>query len=221
MLWHSTHITPEDVATLEAYTLSCQGASAQPLAQAYSAKQARKGVRRDILLLNSHGQRLGLRLEANSGELVLTKSMDSTTVVENLRGVSCYMQEELYYILPDKREAIQNAHGAWVARESSASTADTLLALPTRGAKPMQKVRTFQSETAQYSYHSQNLTAENVQLMNFAAKGHQLDDAMAMPYARTASSLRATAKSAAFSLEDNQLKFTAQGLKANIVPSRE
>lgn len=60
----------------------------------YTAKQNRKGVQKD-LLFTRNGKRMQMRLVSKEATMVLEHQLEGTYLMEQMRDVKCWMQEEL------------------------------------------------------------------------------------------------------------------------------
>lgn len=174
----------------------------------YTAKQQHRQAHKDIWY-NQKGQRLHMSLHSADTELVLDHHDNTTEVVEHMYGVKCYMQEELYYELPDGREVVYRADGQLRLRRGDS---DAVILANDKELKPRQIIRYMEAATAAYYYNGDRFVADQVHISQFSAPGHVLIESIAglKPL------MSGLAKSAEFSLVGNDLNFTAHHLKARL-----
>ena len=164
-------------------------------ASPYKAKQQRQAIQKDIFFTQKE-ERLQLRLISAEAELILDHHDDETEIIEQMHDVKCYMQEELFYVLPD-------------GRKTQAADAE--------GVKAMQIIRYLEAEAASYHYKSEKFKAENVKISRYAVQGHQLED-----FNQAAKLIMdGLAKKVEFSLSGKDLNFKAHQLKAKFDPSEK
>ncbi len=63
-----------------------------------SSQQTRQGVRKDLWVSQEDGKRLQYRIDSESSVLTLIPKADKLDIVENLRGIQCWMQDKLYVL---------------------------------------------------------------------------------------------------------------------------
>ena len=106
-----------------------------------STKQHRKGVKKDIWFMKE-GERLQFHISSDESELLF----ENQEVIEKMKGMSCILQEELFYLTPDGQEE----------------------------AVPMQIVRYIEADNAVYHYQNDLLEAEDVKIFRYKLPGHHL-----------------------------------------------
>jgi hypothetical protein len=174
----------------------------------YTATQQHHQAHKDIWF-NKNGQRLQLRLRSADTELVLDHHDDKTEVLEHMRGVKCYLQEELFYLTPDGREAIPQPDGKLLLRHGDANDPQAQIA-PSPLLKPMQNIRYMEADAATYYYQNDHFVAERVKVSRFAVPGHKLIESVKGLHPL----MTGIAQAVEFSLAGNDLNFTAYQLKA-------
>lgn len=175
----------------------------------YTAKQKRKGVQKDILFTQGN-DRLQLRVNSNEAVLVLDHQGESTEILEKMQDVKCLMQEELFYKLPDGREALKHSNGRLLIRGSDGKDPSNWTNPETHGVIPMQHMRFLEAESATYYYKSDRFVANQVKVTRFTVPGHQLIQNIE----GLKPTMKGLAKSVEFSLADKELNFKAYQLKA-------
>lgn len=177
----------------------------------YIAKQQHRQAHKDIWF-NDKGQRLHMYLRSADSELVLDHHDNTTEVVEHMYRVKCYMQEEIYYVLPDGREVEYRSNGQLRLRHGTQEN----LVFDSKKLKPMQIIRYMEAEKAAYYYHGDRFVADQVQISQFSVAGHSLIESISglKPL------MSGIAKSAEFSLVGNDLHFKAHQLKAKLNGSK-
>lgn len=96
----------EDVKEYEKLMQNSDPNKANKESPVYTAKQQRQGSNKEILY-SKGDSRLKLRICSRHAELVLDHREEKTEIIENMHGVVCSMQEELYYALPNSKEPMQ------------------------------------------------------------------------------------------------------------------
>lgn len=179
--------------------------------QPYVSTQQHRSTHKDIWFTQS-GQRLQLRLRSADTQLVLEHQDRNTQIVEHMQDVTCFIQEELYYLLPDGREVIRQANGTLVPRRHNVSNLEVIIETDTNALKPMQVVRYLEADKASYYYQTDRFFAEQVHVSRVVAPGHKLIDSVKglKPI------MTGLARSAEFSIVGNELNFTAYQLKATL-----
>lgn len=175
----------------------------------YTAKQQRTKVRKNVLYTKG-ADRLQMLLTSEDTELVLDHHDEVTEVVENMFGITCYIQEELYYQLPDGRQATKQKEGELLIRHADPKDPASWLVADTPGLKPMQIIRYLEAETGAFYYKKDLFVADQVRLWRYALPGHSLvkPSDTAKPF------MKGNAKSIEFSLFNNDINFKAEQLKA-------
>jgi len=150
---------------------SHQGLKREP----FVATQHRIGVRKDIFYEES-GQRLQMRVDSDKSNLVYHHLGDKTEIVEELVNLRCYMQEELYYTLPDKREVIATKEGRYRLRNGSSNNESSWIEVQQKTLQPMQKVRYIEAEKADFKMTADSLVANQAEVYQYKIPGHSLDE---------------------------------------------
>lgn len=160
-----------------AYRKLSQSLDGTEVASAYTSKQQRRGLQKD-LLYNDKGQRLQMRLRSAVAELALDHHDGKVDIVENMSGVTCYIQEELFYQLSDGREAVRQADGRLLIKHAKPEDQISWVSMDAPGVEAMQVVRFFESDRASYYYKNGRLVAENVKVLRYLAPGHTIEEAL-------------------------------------------
>lgn len=178
-------------------------------------KQQRSTIHKTIIMSEDTG-RVCLKIVSDHSELVFTSKNGRTEIVEHLNNLRCDMQEELYYYLPDGREAIRHRNGKISIRyddpekESSWVDHDDVDELI-----PYQRIRHIEADNATYYYGKDLLIAERVQLARYAVPGHEIVDS----FDGVSPLMEGVAKSAQFSFVGEDVHFRAYRLKAKLYSS--
>jgi hypothetical protein len=141
----------------------------------YTSRQHREGLQKDVFFVEKQ-QLLHLRLYSEKSEIVFERQKGQTEVIENMDKVTCCIQEELFFILPDGREALKQ-DGRLLIRGEKPQDADSWVRLDSPGILPMQKIMVLEADHASYFYKRDLFSAENVDVSRYVAKGHALDEA--------------------------------------------
>ena len=161
----------------------------------YQARQDRQNVHKD-LLVSSKGERLQFHISSDQSELLLNYHEGKAEVVEHMHGVHSWMQEKVFYLLPDGRE---------VAKKPS----------DTDVINPQQIVRCFEADTADYHYKRDTLTAQQVKMARYILSGHHHHSQQDL----TNPLMEGTAESVDFSPTGKNRKMKAHKLKARLYSS--
>lgn len=156
-------------------------------------RQERKGVYKEIHL--THGeQRIELKIFSESSDLELLSNDTKKELVEHLQKATAYLQEELYYLLPD---------GKKIKMDEAKNYSSTEL-------RPMQSFKLLIADKAVYNYQTDLFAAENVTIKKYVCPGHKLPRQMDTDKPI----MTGTADLIELSLKDNQPAFKAYGFKA-------
>ena len=174
----------------------------------YVARQQRVGVRKDILFTEKDG-RIQLKLLSAATELVFDQNEEKLQIVENMNDVRCYMQEELFYLLPDGREVKKAKDGMFVLRDK-----DEVVETEEKLLQPMQIVRVLDAALASYTYSTDLFVARHANVSRYLLPGHtftgEVDKGKLM--------MSGIAQVVEFSLGGESLNFKAYHLKAKFYP---
>lgn len=192
-------------ALMEESDPSKSNASSTP----YTATQERHNLHKHMWM-NSSGENLQLSVRSENAELVLDRNDESTDVIEHMHKVQCYMQEELYYVLPDGSEAVRQKNGELVLRKENTNEVEIRTVLDNVIAMPMQIVRYMEADAASYYYKNDQLVAEQVTISRFALPGHELKESLE----NITPLMAGIAQSIEFTIDGNDPKFKAHQFKA-------
>jgi len=175
----------------------------------YSGSQKRtKGVK-DIWY-NETGQRLHFRISSTSSELSFRKNNEKAEIIEDMQGVICIMQEQLYYLLPDGKECIAGDAGQYSPRGASPAHAAQPLTINPEELTPMQQFRYITAEDATYNYQTGLFIADQVKIGRYSTQGHDIP-----PDTKNSTTLMTgEARAITFSLAGENLNFRAEHLRA-------
>ena len=154
---------------------------------------------------------LHMRIESDDSTLFFFHQNNQAKVVEQLGTTRCMMQEELYYLLPDGREAIPKEEGKLLIRGEDPSLEESWIASSLPGLTPMQLIRYFEADKACYNYATQLFLAEGVKLWQYRIEAHQLPsslDAYTPLMSGTARRLEITLNEKKFDFQSDQMRAT-------------
>jgi len=157
-----------DVTTYRELVASSEAGDAPSESIAVTGKQYRKGVNKHVLFSEAEGRKQ-FRLSSDESDLVFSYIGGKSSAVEYFRGVSCDVQEELYYTLSDGRELKKSSSGLKM-RHGGALWVDD----GTEEVTPMQRIRHIDAETATYFYTKDLFAAEHVNLSRYFIPEHKL-----------------------------------------------
>lgn len=206
-LWQMSRLDSEDIDNYHEI-ISIFDSSAQPQLTAYQANQDKVQLQKDIVFTHKE-QPLHLKLCAKSSRLIYERYHDRNEVVEKMNGVTCLMQEELYYIMPDGREVVIREGGKLRLRHADPSDAASWISPDTPDLLPMQMLRYLEADKAVYHYKDDLFAAEEVSFFRYTAPGHQIVDGLTHDRLL----MEGIADKIEFSLSSH-LNFKAHGLQA-------
>lgn len=176
----------------------------------YKATQRRKNTQKDVMFIQGSDQ-LHLSLNSLEADVILDHRNESTELIEKMRGVTCLMQEELFYILPDGREVIKHANGKLLLRQGDFDRPSSWINPAFVELKPMQRIRYLEAEAATYYYKSEQLVAEQVKIFRYTMPGHKIPTS----FLNKKLEMKGVARSVQFSLSGGELNFKARNFKAS------
>jgi hypothetical protein len=186
-----------------------------PVSNPYTATQQRVNLQKDVLLTDQ-GKRLQYRLLGAKAELVLDHREGQTEVVEHMRGVKCFMQEELYYALPDGRAAILHPNGQLLLKDRDPNDPAAWISADLTKVKPMQVMRYLEADKATYYYKNDVLVAETVAVSRYVLPGHRF---FIRRFKDCQPMMAGVAQWVECTLVGKNFNFKAQQLKATFYPS--
>lgn len=170
------------------------------------SKHTRNSVTKDIWLEKENS--LQICIKSNISELFFYPEGKNFVVKEEMQGVCCIAQEELFYVLEDGREVVKTEEGVLRLRQSNHAL--SLDALDVSTLQPMQLIRYIQAKQASYDYQSGLLTAHQATLYQYKVPGHTLPDSI--QGAQTL--MLGEAEIVAMTLNKQRLDFKAHSFKA-------
>ena len=180
----------------------------------YVARQGRVDVRKDIFFTEKEG-RVRFELLSADAELVFNQNEEKLQIIENMNDVQCYMQEELFFLLPDGREVSKTKEGLFYLKgkdplqnEAHVETEETLL-------QPMQLVRTLEAKRASYNYSTDLFVARHATIAQYLLPGHQFTGNTI----NAKQLMNGIAQKVEFSLAGETINFKAYQLKAQFHPT--
>lgn len=172
----------------------------------YKATQRHQHVCKEVWFLEKE-QRMKLKVLSSDAELILDHQGDKTEVIELMHDVTCFMQEELYFVTPDGKELKKEQDNTFVSRDEGKKVN---IDMEISQLKPMQVIRHLKAATAEYHYSTEQFVAHDVKVVRFVVPGHQLVESLA----GSQTLLSGIAKKAEFSMAGGNTHFRAHQLKA-------
>lgn len=174
-----------------------------------TTRQFRKGVDKDIWFFRGN-TRMQLRINSTTSELVFEKEDGKSKIIEKMGDVICWMQEELYYTLPNGTEVVRHTDGTLMVRNGNPDDPSSRVREYDPDLKAMQVVRYIEAEKAVYHYHNDLLEGEKVKLARYIFPGHQL----MFTLTGQTPTLTGKAESIEISLLNKELSFKAHKMTA-------
>lgn len=171
----------------------------------YTARQKRIDVQKDFTYMREEAP-LKIRMYSREAELIFERQEKTASIIEEMLGIRIFMQEELYYLLPDGREVVFDA-GNFFSKESALEIEAQI------DMRPMQVLRYLEANSGSYSYNSKVCKANHVIVERYIEEGHEL------PKNVKSGQLifRGMADSVEFKLSGGEPEFTAMQMKASIM----
>lgn len=205
--------TPQDEEEYRSLLLASNPAQAGDVQQTpYTARQKRYGVKKEFTYVKN-GTPLNICLQSREAELVLDRQVEATQVIEEMRGIKIFMQEELFYVLSDGREALLLENGKLLLRNAPPDKAGSWVALGSEAAVPMQIVRYLEAETGSYSYKSDKCSAAEVLVERYLLPGHRLTGSLLQGQLI----LKGVAESVEFVMAGDDPHLVARRLNASVI----
>lgn len=202
-------IGAEDYQKYEKLIKSSESEEEKLEGKEYTARQQRGRVQKEIRFMTDNN-RLHHSLRSRQSELVFSVQGEHSEMVENMSGVSCFLQEEVFYRLPDGREALLQGDGRLLLRHADPQESFSWISLQDPGIKPMQKLRFLEADKAVYYYKTNSFVAKEVKLQRFVVEGHEL----LQNIEGFEPTMKGVAQAVEFTLAGKDLNFRAHHLKA-------
>lgn len=208
---HMSHISSVDVEAYRALLAEASLDKGASQGAHYQAKQHRVNVQKDVIY-NQGIFRLHICLKAKEAQMVLDRKEESSELIEHMKDVTCAMQEEIFYQLPDGREVVMDPNGRFLLKKANPELVESLVVADPADLKPVQVIRFLEANEASYFYQSDLFKASNVAITRFIAPGHKLQDS----WKEKELLMKGIADSVDFSLNGKDLNFKAMKLKATL-----
>lgn len=174
-------------------------------------KQVKEDVTKDIWF-SREGQRLRARIYSDQSVLHFLQKGHGFDVVEDMTSVKASLQDQLYYLLPDGREAFLQPNGRVLIQGADPKDPDSWMSAESSDLQPMQQLRYFEGNTSQYFFGKNTLVSRDVQTQRFHAMGHDLSPT----YERVETVMQGNAKELEVGLSKEGLSFQAEQLRATL-----
>lgn len=209
------HIPKEDYALYEEILKSSNPQSMAKEESEQIGHQDRELIEKQLWFTRNR-IRLNITLQAEQSRLTYSLEDVGVDLVEEMQQVRGWMQEELFYRLPDGREAIPQEDGALLLRNADPTLTSSWIPRDTPGLEPWQQVREFEAEHATYLYWKKELVAKEASVRQYYSPGHQIRPTAAPPELL----MTGVARRFTFTLVDREPKFHAETLSASIYSPR-
>lgn len=145
------------------------------------------------------------RITSKESELFFFHDEKALEVIEQLKTVTCMMQDDLFYLLPDGQEVIFRGDKLCLK-----SNPKTVIDPQRKDLVAMQNIRFMKATNACYNYMTQLFVAENVSIWKYQIKGHTLPKSQ--PDIKPL--MTGKAESIELLLDEDNIDFRANRLKA-------
>ena len=156
---------------VEATTAPAAELNSRELDSVTIAQQKRTEHSQRHFLLPGHA-RLAVNLSAQHSILEARPSrnlLKSSNISKMSKG---FMQEELYYLLPDGREAFLQENGRLLLRHGDPLKDQDWVDFSLTSVKAMQTLRYFEAEHATYHYKDNHLLTQQMNVVRYVIPGH-------------------------------------------------
>lgn len=209
------HITKADYTLYEEILYDSDPSKWSKQSAAEIGHQDRKLVDKQIWIQRDN-ERLFCRLKAASSQLRYSLSNENVGLVEDLNGVYGQIQEELFYRLPDGREALPGEGGRLLLRGSNPLNPEGYISSETPGLESWQQIHIFEADNATYTYKAKQLVAQNCTIKRYILPGHRIPEDLDHGELL----MRGIAHTVSFTLEDENPLFHAQNMRTSIYSER-
>lgn len=179
-------------------------------------KQQRVNTRKDFLL-GDRESKPKFKITSEGSEIVFDNQDEQTEIKELMSHVTCLMQDELFYVLPDGREVKKSDNGRYILRDIPIGTVDPYVEVDESQLLPMQTVRYILADKASYHYKSDRFEGHRVDLLQMILPTHGLNGDLAGGKI----TMRGTADKVQFKLFSGTPQFRAERLKAKFIDVEE
>ena len=173
------------------------------------SKQRRTGLQKNIFFNDNH-QRLEFKMKSANSELALEKVGRHIEVVEHLQDVVCWLQESVYFVLPDGRQAHPQKDGRFLIKGELPDNPASWISEKNPGIVKEQMVLMLTAENATYHYKGGAFVAKNVKVLRYINQNRSLEEMTSDSRVIT----DGVASKVEFSLAGNGMDFTADNFKA-------
>ncbi len=173
-LFYLFHATPQDHQEYRQLVAEAHPVNLNEAVAPYTAQQQRKGILKNLLFTRQGSQRLQINLHSQEAMVVVDHQTSATELIEKMNQVDCLMQEELFYVLPDGREAVRQSNGNLLIRGEDPDHIDAWVNSDDPSIFPMQHIRYFEADAASYYYKTDRFVADDVKIFRFTLPGHEL-----------------------------------------------
>lgn len=139
-----------------------------------TSRQLRTGMQKSVYF-NDGDQHLELRIASAASELAFEKNGRHVEIVEHLHDVTGWLQERLYYVLPDGREATLQGNGRLLIKGSNPKDLSSWASVNDPGVVLQQSLLILKAKNAVYHYKDEQFAAENVEMWRYLAPGHHIN----------------------------------------------
>lgn len=182
-----------------------------------TTRQLREETRKNVYL-NRKGERRRTLLASEHSELRLIQHASDTFIEEEMLAVTCSMQEDLYWVLPDGREAIKQEKERLLLKGQDPKDPRSWISLSTPGLQAMQEIRYLEADSGTYNYTSNVFEAQKVTIWQYYTTGHELPESIPKADARII--MKGIAESVSFTIAGSNLDFKAKHLQATLYSNR-
>lgn len=174
----------------------------------FLAKQERKNVTKELFYSHKGSDREA-RIVARDSRLVVEKEQKKSSFREEMDGVTCLYQEEVFYKTPEGKEVIIDEEGNYRFRKGGGIVSSNELS-------PMQRVRQVIADHAIYYFDEEMLEAERPFIKEYLMSGHHLPSELK----GGALIMSGIASSVTVSFQREEISLEAKRLKAKVFPRR-
>lgn len=155
-------------------------------------------------------ERLNAKIFSEKSELTVSFKGKTTEIIEDMQAITCIIQEECYYLLPDGSEAVVDKNGTIIKKNTADGDKPLKFKKGSSLIEPIQKIRLIKSPKGSYNYNTKVFSAEDANFSIFTSTGHDINSII-FP---EKPSLSGIAKTMSFYFEEKEPIFKAKHIKA-------
>ena len=192
--------TDEDIASYQA--MMAESTHENNLDHAITSQHFRKDLQKDVFIARDNAM-LQLRLRSKEAWFSLERMNGKTDIVETLRDVSCWLQEDLLYRFSNGL-VVTTQDSFWLAIIPAAVAMHAI---------PQQRLVYLEANKATYDYEEEKFVADDAKIWRYVMEGHALTELVEKQKAL----ISGFAQHVVISFGKQGVIFKAEGFKATLL----